>query len=75
MRAHSTTEQGSAEHLIEASGDAVMLLVTRALTETLRRQAESEGIGIGELLDKMVRQYLEKNGSETAIGYLRVVGR
>ena len=47
-----------------------MLLVPRYVWETLRLQADHEGLRPGEMLDRVLRSYLEKGGCEAAVSYL-----
>jgi hypothetical protein len=61
------------EEMIQESGEAMLMMVRRSLWETLIRQAESEGVTPGEILDRAMRAYLEQNGSEEAVGYLHML--
>lgn len=51
----------------------MLLMVSRALVETLNRQAMSEGTTMGNVLDKALRCYLKENGSPEAIAYLQAL--
>lgn len=70
-KAVSSTEDDPGRELLEGAGDAVMLLVPRALVVVLSHQAEHEGVKLGVVLDRAIRDYLKKNGAPGAIEYLQ----
>lgn len=70
-RAVSSTEDATpGEEMIEGAGDAMLLMVSRSMVETLNRQALSEGVSMGRVLDKAMRAYLKEHGSPEAVAYL-----
>lgn len=75
-KAVSTAGQLSpAEEDIARAGDAMLMLIPRAMWETLLIQGRSEGLGPAQVLDRALRRYLEEHGSREAVAYLnRVAG-
>ena len=56
--------------IIENAGDAMLLLITRGMWETLILQGRAENLSPGCVLDKALREYLEKHGCREAVDYL-----
>ena len=56
--------------LVREAGEAMLLMVNRALWETLIRQAKAEGRHPGAILDAALKLYLEEHGSDEAVAYL-----
>jgi hypothetical protein len=56
--------------IIENAGNAMLLLITRSLWETLILQGRAENLSPGRVLDKALREYLEKHGCQEAVDYL-----
>jgi hypothetical protein len=73
VKAVSSTEESPAREMVEGAGDAILLLVSRALVETLSRQADYEGVRVGVVLDKAVRAYLEEHGGPEVGKYLQAL--
>lgn len=67
----SPTSVGEDE--IASAGDAMLMIIPRAMWETLIRQGRAEGTGPAQVLDKALRAYLETNGSQETIEYLHRV--
>jgi hypothetical protein len=60
--------------MVQEAGEATLLMVNRAMWETLVRQARAEGRHPGEVLNDALRRYLESEGAPEAIEYLTLVG-
>lgn len=58
---------------IARAGDAMLLIIPRAMWETLLIQGRCENTGPAQVLDKALRQYLEANGSPEAVAYIHGV--
>jgi len=74
MKAHPV-EYTPAEEMVREANEAMMMMVSGALWNTLVLQAKSEGRHPGQVLDAMAREYLEKHGSPEAIEYLNTLAR
>lgn len=59
--------------MVREAGEAMLLMVNRAMWETLVRQAQAEGRHPGAVLNDALRLYLEQNGSDEAVQYLHAV--
>ena len=68
-------EDGFLKEELDRAGDAQLMLISRAMWETLRLQGEAEGLGPGQVLDKALRRYLEDQGDPRAVAYLHEVAR
>jgi len=68
-----TPEDGEVSEIIRRAGDGMVLVITRAMWETLVLQAQSEGLSPGHVLDKALRGYLEEHGCKEAVDYLFMV--
>lgn len=75
-KAVSTAAQLSpGEDEVARAGDAMLMLISRAMWETLLIQGRAEGLGPAQVLDRALRRYLEEHGSSEAVAYLhRVAG-
>ena len=62
-------EPEASPELAEA-GEAMLLMISGAMWQTLVLQGQSEGLPPGAVLDKAVRSYLEARGSKEAVDYL-----
>jgi hypothetical protein len=60
--------------MVREAGEATLLMVNRAMWETLVRQANAEGRRPGDVLNDAVRLYLDEHGSPDVIEYLKTVG-
>lgn len=60
---------------LEAAGDSIMLVIPRAMWETLVRQGRAEEKHPGEVLNTAIRRYLEEHGSVEAVDYLHALSR
>ena len=56
--------------MVESAGEAMLLMVDRALWEMLIRQAKEEGRSPGDVLNSAVTAYMEREGADEAVGYL-----
>lgn len=59
--------------MIRDADEAMMLLITGAMWETLVRQGAAEGISPGQVLDKALRVYLEAHGAPDTVAYLHAI--
>ncbi len=71
--AYSSTEENPAREMVEGAGDAVILLVSRALVDTLSLQADHEGVKMGVVLDSAIRAYLKEHGGPGVARYLEAL--
>lgn len=71
-RAEAVDVDETAE-MIAGAGDAMILLIPRSMWETLLLQGRADGLQPAQVLDRAVREYLEKHGSEEVVRYLRKV--
>lgn len=75
LRAQSMTEDNPVAEMIESAGDSLVMIIPRAMWETLVRQGGAEGVAPGVVLDKALRAYLEAHGAPEAVDYLQAVAR
>jgi len=66
-------EDEAVSEIIRHAGDAMVLVITRAMWETLLLQAKAENLTPGRILDKALRGYLEEHGCKEAVDYLFLV--
>jgi hypothetical protein len=67
------TEEGGVSEIIRRAGDGMVLVITRAMWETLILQARAENLTPGLILDKALKGYLEEHGCQEAVDYLFLV--
>jgi len=60
---------------VKQAGEAMLMMIPRALWEVLLLQAEHDHITPGAVLDRAVRGYLEREGDPRALEYLKSVSR
>lgn len=65
--------QNLIEEAIERAGDIKLMMIPRAMWETLLLQGQTEGLEPGQVLDRALHQYLEAHGSKEAVDYLHAV--
>ncbi len=71
MATHATpVEVSETEEVLRNARNATLLLVQECLVRTLYLQARAEGRSIGEVIDSMLREYLEAHGDQSVIDYL-----
>jgi len=58
------------EEEIAHAGDAMMMLVSRSVWDTLRLQATSEGVEPGAVLSRALSEYITHHGSDEARTFL-----
>lgn len=63
------------EEEIEHAGDAMMMLVSRSVWDTLCLQAKAEGVHPGTVLSRALSGYISTHGSEEARGFLTQLGK
>jgi hypothetical protein len=68
-------EDEGVSEIIRRAGDGMVLVITRAMWETLVLQAQAENLTPGHILDKALRGYLEKDGCKEAVDYLFLVSK
>jgi hypothetical protein len=66
-------EEETVADVIDRAGDAMVMLITRAMWTTLVIQGQAENLTPGGVLDKALREYLEKHGSQEVADYLFTV--
>jgi hypothetical protein len=75
-RAEAVEPEEGIPAIVERAGEAMILIIPRAMWETLVLQGQAENLPPGRVLDKALREYLEKHGCQEAVDYLfRVSGQ
>lgn len=69
-KAVAISEDSEISEVLQHAGDGMILLITRALWHTLVLQAQSEGITPGAVLDRAMKEYLERHGCQEAVDFL-----
>lgn len=73
VRAEAVRQEEGLPGAIQRAGDAMILVITRAMWETLLLQGRAENLSPGQILDKALKGYLEKHGCEEAASYICAV--
>jgi hypothetical protein len=71
--ARAEPAESKEESDLAGSGDAMMLLINRALWDVISHQAEEEGRRPGEVLSAAISQYIDSHGSESSKSLMRII--
>lgn len=75
-RAEAVESEEGVPEIVERAGEAMILIIPRAMWETLILQGRAENLPPGRVLDKALREYLERHGCQEVVDYLfRVSGQ